>query len=325
MMKKFLLPLLLILAPMVLTAAGKPYDRVIVSVNNFAITEQQVKVKLMTEAAANGLSPDSPKIRDLYYKKVLQGLEEEALIESRGVQLGVTIPESMIEEELENFLKQRRLTRIGFEMLLEEQGQNITEYKAGLRKKLIRDRVLIMEVQTQVILSDRKLKAIFMESGAKTIKAHARHILILVDKTASTAEVGKARAKLMSIRAKIQKGASFNKMADKHSEDPSAKTNHGDLGFFASGQMVAPFSKAAFSLPLNKISKPVRTSYGFHIIQVLERKEFDGGAYEAVKRQFQQQETQKLYKTKYKEFITKVRAKAHIQYHEWKSSFFLPF
>ena len=69
--------------------------------------------------------------------------------------------------------------------------------------------------------------------------------------------------------AKIKGGASFEEVAKEYSEDPGSKENGGDLGFFGRGQMVPEFEKAAFELPANQISDPVKTQFGYHIIQSL--------------------------------------------------------
>ena len=238
-MKK-LLVLIFLLLPSALTAEVKEqvFDRIVVSVNNFAVTQQQLDLRLETLAASRGKSLKDPKIKKMLYKETLQDLEEEALIESRGSELHISIPEEMLEEQLDGFLTQKRLTRLGFEMLLEERGENVSDYKNGLRKKLIRDQTLMREVQTQVIISDDRLREMFEKDGQFIIKAHARHILIMVKETASLKEVERARAKLVNLKKKLQKGASFTALALKNSEDPSVKYNNGDLGFFAKGKMV---------------------------------------------------------------------------------------
>jgi peptidyl-prolyl cis-trans isomerase SurA len=76
----------------------------------------------------------------------------------------------------------------------------------------------------------------------------------------------------MSIRDSIVKqNLNFGEMAVRHSQDPSAKANKGDLGYFTAFNMVYPFESAAYNTPVGKVSLPVRTQYGYHIIQVQDR------------------------------------------------------
>lgn len=101
-------------------------------------------------------------------------------------------------------------------------------------------------------------------------QARAKHILIM-GKAGDEASFKKALAKIKDIAEKA-KTEDFAKLAKEFSEDPGSKTKGGDLGFFGRGQMVKEFEKVAFESPLNEISEPVRTNYGYHLIKVEERK-----------------------------------------------------
>lgn len=74
----------------------------------------------------------------------------------------------------------------------------------------------------------------------------------------------------LAIKAKIDKGESFEAMAKKYSKCPSGQ-NGGDLGYFGKGEMVPSFEAAAFSLPLGKVSEPVQTQFGWHLIKVTDK------------------------------------------------------
>lgn len=101
-------------------------------------------------------------------------------------------------------------------------------------------------------------------------RAHVRHILIkTVDRPAS--EVPALQKKAEDLLAKLKGGADFAEVAKKNSEDPGSAEKGGDLGWITRGQTVPEFEKAAFSLNLKELSGLIKTEYGFHIIQVLER------------------------------------------------------
>lgn len=90
-------------------------------------------------------------------------------------------------------------------------------------------------------------------------KVRASHILVKDEKAAA------------KLKADIEKGADFAKLAKKHSECPSGESG-GDLGFFGKGQMVKEFEDAAFSLPTGVVSSPIKTEFGYHLILVTEKK-----------------------------------------------------
>lgn len=79
------------------------------------------------------------------------------------------------------------------------------------------------------------------------------------------------KAEADSIKSKIDNGASFESMAAKYSKCPSGKSG-GDLGYFERGQMVPEFEDAAFALPVGKVSCPVKTQFGWHLIKVYDKK-----------------------------------------------------
>jgi peptidyl-prolyl cis-trans isomerase SurA len=105
-----------------------------------------------------------------------------------------------------------------------------------------------------------------------TEEVRAAHILISVSEEATPADTLAGYQKIEDIRKRIVAGEDFEKLAREFSQDPSAKLNGGDLGYFTALQMVGPFEEAAFSTPVSSISPIVRTRFGYHIIKVKDRK-----------------------------------------------------
>lgn len=101
---------------------------------------------------------------------------------------------------------------------------------------------------------------------------HVRHILIKTSEFTSSEE---ARARVLKIRERILKGEDFSKLAKLHSEDPGSAEKGGDLGWVDPGMMVPPFEKAYKKLAVGQLSEPVKTQYGWHIIEVLGTRSHD--------------------------------------------------
>ena len=119
-------------------------------------------------------------------------------------------------------------------------------------------------------LTDSKVtKELVEEAYNRSLKeVKASHILITVDENASPEDTLIAFNKISAIRQKALGGEDFGKLAAENSQDPSAKENKGDLGYFSAFRMVYSFESAAFNTPKGKISNPFRTRYGYHIIKV---------------------------------------------------------
>lgn len=101
-----------------------------------------------------------------------------------------------------------------------------------------------------------------------TKEVNASHILIRVDKNAPPEDTTYAYGKMLSIRKRILDGENFETVARATSEDPSARQNGGNVGWFSAFRMVYPFESTAYNTPVGEISMPVRTAYGYHIVKV---------------------------------------------------------
>lgn len=148
-------------------------------------------------------------------------------------------------------------------------AKSFKEELAGYRKQL-----------AQPYLTDKDVNEKLLKETYDRMQEdiHASHILVKVSDNALPKDTLEAYNKILKIRARILKGEDFNKVASEKgiSDDPSAKDNGGDLGFFTALQMVYPFESAAYSTKVGDVSMPIRTRYGYHIIKVTERRKAQG-------------------------------------------------
>lgn len=120
-------------------------------------------------------------------------------------------------------------------------------------------------------LMDSKVTQDLLDEGYERLKkeVNASHILLMVDENAAPADTLAAYNKIMAIRDRIVKnGEDFGTVAMATSQDPSAKENKGNLGYFTAFRMVYAFENGAYSTPLGQVSMPVRSRFGYHIIKV---------------------------------------------------------
>ncbi len=142
-------------------------------------------------------------------------------------------------------------------------------------------------------------------SGTVTVQ----HVLIKTPKDAKPAELTKAKIKTDSIYSAIKAGADFDEMAQKYSDDKMSAANGGKLEAFGTGKMVLPFQEAAFALKNpGDVAPPVQTTFGWHIIRLVERK--PNGSYEEVKEDLKGKvERSAEYKDLRTEFVNNVKNK----------------
>jgi peptidyl-prolyl cis-trans isomerase SurA len=103
-------------------------------------------------------------------------------------------------------------------------------------------------------------------------QTHARHILV---KTNEVLNANAARSRLRVLRARILNGADFSELARASSDDPGSAVKGGDLGWLSPGDTIPPFEKTMNSLEVDEISEPFETQFGWHIVQVLGRRDRD--------------------------------------------------
>jgi peptidyl-prolyl cis-trans isomerase D len=154
---------------------------------------------------------------------------------------------------------------------------NQSKYTHGEQRQI---RYLIADyakIRASLNPSDAELQQVYAANRERYKQpgaARVQHILIKVDPGAPAATDAAARAKAQGLVAQLRGGADFAALARANSQDPSSAANGGDMGWVDMGTTVEPFEKAIFSLPLNQISDPIRsTEFGYHIVKVLERRD----------------------------------------------------
>ena len=140
-------------------------------------------------------------------------------------------------------------------------------------------------------------------------QTHARHILIKVNELVSEAE---AKRKLVALKERIDNGADFAELARLNSNDLSAAKG-GDLGWLYQGDTVPDFEKAMDALKINQTSEPVQSPFGFHLIQVLERRTEDATA-ERQRLAARQVLRERKSDEAYQDWVRQMRDRAYVEY-----------
>jgi foldase protein PrsA len=189
-------------------------------------------------------------------KNVLQQMVQETLLMQYAKNNHLTVTDAEIDAR-ENQLK-ANFPSGAWDEMLKARGLSEADVRNALREQIILDKALAKDVT----ISPAQIKQYFDKNRAsfdKPEQVTARHILV-----PNLAEANK-------IEADLKAGQSFATLAQKYSTDPGSKDKGGELGAFRKGQMVPAFDKYAFSAPLNQISPPIKSPFGYHIIQVESR------------------------------------------------------
>jgi foldase protein PrsA len=249
-------------------SGGSGGGATIATVNGTNITKAEFDAKL--EASPAG-------------KQTLSQLIQQALVEQYAKDKGLTASDDEIKKQEDDI--RAKYPPGQFDQILKSQG--LTEDDVH---KILREQVLIQKaVDPQVKVTDADIKAYFDKNHAmmdKPEQVRARHILVADKKTADEVE------------AKLKAGGKFEDLAKQYSTDPSTKDKGGELGFFGKGQMVPAFQDAAFAAKVGEITAPVKSPFGWHIIQVEEKKPAVkatlASMHDTIRDQLKQQQIQQL-------------------------------
>lgn len=172
------------------------------------------------------------------------------------------ITEESVNEYLDLYIKFKLKVREA-EVLGYDTSAAFKQELEGYRKQLV-----------QPYLTDREVSEALIKEAYDRMKfdVNASHILINVDQNAMPKDTLIAYNKALKIRDRILKGEDFGTVAFELSDDPSAKTNKGNLGYFNALHMVYPFESATYNLKIGDVSMPVRTRFGYHVIKLNDKR-----------------------------------------------------
>ncbi|WP_315702513.1 MULTISPECIES: peptidylprolyl isomerase [unclassified Bradyrhizobium] len=242
--------------------------------------------------AAEDPNPVLAKVNGVEIRKSDVALAEEEL----GPSLAQMDPASRDDNVL-SFLIDMKLVAKAAEDKKIADTEDFKKRLAFTRNRLLMDSLLASEGKTAT--TDDAMKKVYDEASKQIggeQEVHARHILV------ETEDEAKA------VKAELDKGADFAELAKKKSKDPGA-SDGGDLGFFTKEQMVPEFAKVAFALEPGKISDPVKTQFGWHIIKVEEKRNRKPPEFDQVKSQIETYVTRKAQA----DYVAKLRADAKIE------------
>lgn len=199
-----------------------------------------------------------------------------------------------------------------------DKNPEIKEQLQFFSDNFLANEYLKREIALRITVSDDELKS-YYDTHTDEFKTpemiKARHILVKVDSSASEDEKKKAKEKAEMYLKKIQSGEDFAKLASEFSDDPGSKTKGGELGFFPRGRMVKPFEDAAFSLKPGETSGIVETQFGFHIINVEDKKDSTVESFDTVKERLRQKLVQDRTRKEITEFIDKAMQDAKTEFY----------
>lgn len=244
-------------------------------VNGYEITDRDLEAQyqsIINSGMTGGLSLEQLRyiaFQDIVnYRLVVDAARAEGFEVSKAEVdewIEAALPEGVT---LRQFLNAYGLTESDFR-------QQVEEYLLVIKiENAKREEVMVEEAEVEA-----RFNEMLADESGQYDQVRARHILISPADPSDEASWEAALEEIEALRAQILDGTPFEKIAAEQSHDTASAILGGDLGFFGRGRMVREFEEAAFSLEIGELSEPIRTQYGYHLIEVTAKRDLTDPTY----------------------------------------------
>jgi len=309
--------LLTILAILPALSAAEMVSGIVAIVNDEIITSYEVEKEttiLAKEAEKKG--PVSVAARGELRGLALNRLIDRKLTEQKIKELDIKVAEEEVRQAIEDVKKQNNLSQEALVTALAGQGLSFDQYKAQLKEQLERLRLMSQEVRAKIQVGEKEMREYYAANPAKygaEEQFRARHIFFRLGKDANSQDIRRVMMTAANVLFEARSGKEFAELARKHSDDPGAKTDGGDLGTFKKGEMLPEIEATVLKMKPGEISELVVTTAGIHIIKLEERSAGKPKPFEEVKGEIEEALYRKKSEDRFNQWLADLRKGASIE------------
>ncbi len=258
-------------------------DRVLATVGNEVITLSDYKQFVRTIDIDEEGFIENPDVID---EGILNRLIEDRIILQEAKNKGIEANEEEINAWIQAFKEENALTQEEFEKMLADEGLNIEDYKEIARNNLIALKLINLNIDSKVVITDKDIESYYNEHKNKFIKKPAtvevEAIFLRLKKDASVTEITDLKQRSLKILYMLKQGANFDLLVDEYSDEP-LKSQAGRLGEFTEGQLIPALERKVFSMKKGEISEPVWANDGVYILRLIDKKDITYKSIEEVR------------------------------------------
>ena len=251
-----------------------PLDRVLVVVNDEAITQWDLNEGrriLISQMKASKVTPPSNDVLD---KQVLERLIVERAVLQYAKETGIRVDDTTVERTILRVAEENKLSPEEFRKVLEREGIPYANYRQDIRRQIIIQRVREREVDSKVTVSDAEvdnyLATIASQAGGED-EYLLSHIYITVPEQASAQAIVTAHDRAAAALAELKAGKDFGQVAAAYSSAPDAASG-GDLGWRTRARLPSVFADVVRGMKKGEVSDILRSAGGFHIVKLVDER-----------------------------------------------------
>ncbi|MDP3536725.1 peptidylprolyl isomerase [Halomonas sp. M1] len=253
-------------------------DNVVAVVNDGVIMRSELndrinQVEQQAEAQGGSLPPRSQLAQQVLERMVMDEIQLQM-----ARQANLSVDDTELNRQLRTIAESNDMTLDEFADAVEADGMSLADVREEVRREMLMRQIQQRRISQRVSVSDREVERFISQQqdaqqGQSFIEeTRARHVLV---ELTPNRDENQARARAEQARQRLQQGEDFAAVAREFSDDRGSAMNGGELGWVRPGQTVPAFEEAMGSLGANQTSQPVRSQFGYHVIEVLERRRQD--------------------------------------------------
>ncbi|MGA4495511.1 peptidylprolyl isomerase [Vreelandella venusta] len=252
-------------------------DSVVAVVNDGVIMRSELddriaQVEQQAQTQDGNLPPRSQLAQQVLERMVMDEIQLQM-----ARQANLSVDDTELNRQLRSIAESNGMTLDQFADAVEADGMTLGGVREEIRREMLMRQVQQRQISQRVTVTERDVERFLSQQPSQQGQAfieeiRARHVLVELTPTRNEDQ---ARARAEQARQRLQQGADFASVAREFSDDRGSAMNGGELGWVRPGQTVPAFEEALGSLSANQLSEPVRSQFGYHVIEVLERRRQD--------------------------------------------------
>ena len=286
-------------------------DRVVAVINDDIITLQELHAAAEPYLERNA----DAKQRKAVLESTLDNLVSGKLLAQQVVEAKITVTRSDVDRAIQDILKQNRITEQELRQAVESRGMSMVQYRDDLEAQIVRLKLVDLKVRSRVDVAEADIKAEWerqfaSEKGEELLSL--RHLFFRWGESPDPDEKKRVMDRAEKARGRILAGEDFAKVAAAESEGPTA-ANGGSLGELSRSDLLPELARAATSLKVMKVSLPVVTTNGVHVLRIDSIRRKDPPKYESKRNEIYQRLYQSETERQMKVWLTELREQSAVQ------------
>ncbi|MBE9532414.1 MAG: peptidylprolyl isomerase [Proteobacteria bacterium] len=295
-----------------LKASGEVVDRVVAVVNDSIITLSELNAAYAVSGEALKDEPvvlGQGSFTSEKASEIIDTLIEQKLIKQGADKIGVEVSESDIDMAVDDVIKQNRVTKENFIVMLSNSGLTLKEYREQLRARIREIKFVNKQFRSKVFVEEADMEEFYTQNLDKFLAPPSIRLRLIFFSNQDKDLMAK---RLEIVLKGLEEGREFAALASEYSEGP-ATSKGGDLGYLAVGEMDKKISATARKLKPGEVSEPIYTTQGVTLLQLVDSRAQVPRPFEEVKAGIKNALTNKFLEENFNYWIKEIKELAHIE------------